>query len=123
MKSELVKPISLRVERPLYELLTGLSGTVDLPMGKLIRLAVIDYVGRLEMGHVTLPRLGEAGVNQEGVDGVIKKYRAASHSRVASRDLPLPVTMEMAANVLGEVAERLEALEARLDKLEGRGEK
>ena len=108
MRDQAIKPTSVRLERPLYEALSGLSQAVDLPVGKLLRLAVIDYIGRLESGGVRLPQLGESFINRDGVGAVIKKYREATKSKKPDDEPEFPDAL----------AKRLEAVEARLDSLE-----
>ena len=111
MEDHGIKPTSVRLERPLYEALNGLSQAVDLPVGKLLRLAIIDYIGRLEIGRVRLSASGEAFAGTDAVGSVIKKYREATKSRKPADD-PGPSDL---------LAARLQEIEARLCKLENRG--
>jgi len=108
MKDRAITPTSVRLERPLYEALSGLSQAADLPVGKLLRLAVIDYIGRLEAGGARLPQLGESSGNRDGVGAVIKKYREATKSRKPAGEAEFPDAL----------ARRLQAIEARLANLE-----
>ena len=108
VKEHDVKPTSVRFERPLYEALNGLSQAADLPVGKLLRQAVVEYIGRLEAGQTRLPRLGEASLNKDEVGTVIKKYREASRTRRRAEE-------SVASDAL---AERLLAIESRLGRLE-----
>lgn len=110
MKDRAIKPTSVRLERPLYEALSGLSQAADLPVGKLLRLAVIDYIGRIETGGVRLPQLGESVSDKDGVMAVIKKYRETTKSRKPAGG-PEPQPPDA-------LAKRLEAIESRLDSLE-----
>ena len=91
MKDRDIKPTSVRLERPLYEALSGLSQAVDLPVGKLLRLAVIDYIGRLETGVVRLSQLGESSGNKDGVGRSSKNTARPQNpeSPPASRSSPM----------------------------------
>ena len=97
------------MDKPLYDTLNELSRVSDLPVGRLMRLAVVDYIRRLELGQTDLPLLGESMTNPEGVSGVIKKYREVSQNRIFKNDkLPPPAPL----------ADQLKAIDARLAKME-----
>lgn len=108
MKDRAIKPTSVRLERPLYEALNSLSHAASLPVGKLLRLAVIDYIGRLEIGRARLPQFGESSIAMDEVGKVIKKYREATKSRKPVENL----------EISDPLAERLAAIESRLARLE-----
>ena len=116
MKPAEPRPMSVRMEKPLYDALNGLSQAADIPVGKLVRLAVIDYIGRLELGEVNLPFLGESVEELEGISDVIKKYRAASGSR-SRRPVASGAATEPAndGGLSRSLAEQLREITERLD--------
>ena len=110
MKTTIEKPTSVRLEKSLSAALSGISSVTGLSVGKIMQLAVKDYFGRIELGRIKLPVLGESISGTASVGDVIKKYRSATKTETPSSDQSIPDPLEL----------RLASIEARLAALEGK---